>query len=95
MICVPTPLSENREPDLTIIRAATRGRSHPHLRRGQLVVLESTTYPGTTREVLQPILEQGGLDGRARTSTWRCRPSGSTPAAPTGRSARRPRWSAA
>jgi UDP-N-acetyl-D-glucosamine dehydrogenase len=61
LICVPTPLSENREPDLTIVRSAT-AMVQPHLRKGQLVVLESTTYPGTTREELRPILEQGGLD---------------------------------
>ena len=56
VICVPTPLSENREPDLTIVRSAT-AMVQPHLRKGQLVVLESTTYPGTTREELRPILE--------------------------------------
>jgi len=57
-ICVPTPLTENREPDLSYIEATGRSIA-PHLRKGQLVVLESTTYPGTTREVLLPILEQG------------------------------------
>ncbi|HEY2251002.1 MAG TPA: nucleotide sugar dehydrogenase [Planctomycetaceae bacterium] len=57
-ICVPTPLTENREPDLSFIIATGRGIA-PHLRKGQLVVLESTTYPGTTREVLLPILENG------------------------------------
>jgi UDP-N-acetyl-D-glucosamine dehydrogenase len=60
LICLPTPLSENREPDLGILAAATRELAG-HLRRGQLVVLESTTYPGTTREVLLPLLERGGL----------------------------------
>jgi UDP-N-acetyl-D-glucosamine dehydrogenase len=60
LICVPTPLSENREPDVSIIAAAATGIA-PHLRRGQLVVLESTTYPGTTRELLAPLLEAGGL----------------------------------
>ena len=60
VICVPTPLSENREPDLTIVRSAT-AMVQPHLRKGQLVVLESTTYPGTTRELVAPLLEQGGL----------------------------------
>ena len=56
-ICVPTPLTENREPDLSYI--VNTGRSlAPYLKRGQLIVLESTTYPGTTREVLLPILEQ-------------------------------------
>ncbi|MHB8642478.1 MAG: nucleotide sugar dehydrogenase [Gaiellaceae bacterium] len=58
VIAVPTPLSKQREPDLSYIESAARDIA-PHLRQGQLVVLESTTYPGTTREVLQPILEQG------------------------------------
>ena len=56
IICVPTPLDEYREPDLSYIRA-TAGAIAPHLRSGQLVILESTTYPGTTQEVLVPILE--------------------------------------
>src|SRR6185312_4865077 len=64
LICLPTPLSENREPDLTVLTGATWQIAR-HLRRGQLVVLESTTYPGTTREVLLPILESGGLRGGA------------------------------
>jgi len=58
LICVPTPLSANREPDVSIITAAAAAIA-PHLRRDALVVLESTTYPGTTRDVLQPILEEG------------------------------------
>jgi UDP-N-acetyl-D-mannosaminuronate dehydrogenase/intein/homing endonuclease len=60
VICVPTPLGEAREPDLSYI-VRTGESIRPHLRRGQLVVLESTTYPGTTEELLRPILEQGGL----------------------------------
>ncbi len=60
VICLPTPLSRNREPDLSIVTAATEAIA-AILRPGQLVVLESTTYPGTTREVLRPILEAGGL----------------------------------
>jgi UDP-N-acetyl-D-glucosamine dehydrogenase len=60
LIALPTPLSSQREPDLSILVAAVTELA-PHLRRGQLVVLESTTYPGTTREVVQPILESGGL----------------------------------
>ncbi|WP_205678862.1 nucleotide sugar dehydrogenase [Aquisphaera insulae] len=60
IICVPTPLTEAREPDLTyIIRSAEAIAAR--LRPGQLVVLESTTYPGTTREVVLPILEASGL----------------------------------
>jgi UDP-N-acetyl-D-glucosamine dehydrogenase len=58
IICLPTPLNANREPDLTLVKDAT-GRLASHLRRGQLVTLESTTYPGTTREELAPILEEG------------------------------------
>ena len=60
LICVPTPLTRQREPDMTFVEqtAEVIGR---HLRRGQLVVLESTTYPGTTREVVRPLLEAGGL----------------------------------
>jgi UDP-N-acetyl-D-glucosamine dehydrogenase len=60
LICLPTPLSRNREPDLSIVTAATQEIAR-HLRAGQLVVLESTTYPGTTRDVLRPVLETGGL----------------------------------
>ena len=60
LIALPTPLSSQREPDLTILSAAV-GQIAPRLRRGQLVVLESTTYPGTTRECVQPILEGSGL----------------------------------
>jgi UDP-N-acetyl-D-glucosamine dehydrogenase len=58
LVALPTPLSRQREPDLSIVEAATRGIAQV-LREGQVVVLESTTWPGTTREVLQPILEQG------------------------------------
>ncbi|HET7648358.1 MAG TPA: nucleotide sugar dehydrogenase [Gaiellaceae bacterium] len=57
LIALPTPLSRQREPDLSIVTAATRGVAEV-LREGQVVVLESTTWPGTTREVLQPIFEQ-------------------------------------
>jgi UDP-N-acetyl-D-glucosamine dehydrogenase len=60
LIALPTPLSKQREPDLSIIVAATREIAK-RLREGQLVVLESTTYPGTTREELLPILESTGL----------------------------------
>src|SRR2546422_10942332 len=60
LICVPTPLDERREPDLSYVEQTARAIS-PNLRRGQLVVLESTTYPGTTEELVLPILEQSGL----------------------------------
>jgi len=59
-ICVPTPLSKNREPDLQYIEATAAAIS-AKLRPGQIIILESTTYPGTTVEVLQPILEKNGL----------------------------------
>jgi len=60
VICVPTPLTASREPDLSYI-TGTGEALKPYLRPGQLVVLESTTYPGTTDECLRPILESGGL----------------------------------
>ena len=60
LICVPTPLANQREPDLSYIADAGRSLAGV-LREGQLVVLESTTYPGTTRERLLPILEESGL----------------------------------
>jgi UDP-N-acetyl-D-glucosamine dehydrogenase len=60
IICVPTPLTEAREPDLSYI-VKTGESIREHLRHGQLVVLESTTYPGTTEDLLQPILEKSGL----------------------------------
>jgi UDP-N-acetyl-D-glucosamine dehydrogenase len=60
IICVPTPLDRHREPDLSYIEASGRQIAQT-LRPGQLVVLESTTWPGTTREVLKPILEETGL----------------------------------
>jgi UDP-N-acetyl-D-glucosamine dehydrogenase len=60
LICVPTPLTESREPDLSFI-VKTGESLGKHLRPGMLVVLESTTYPGTTRDLLVPILERKGL----------------------------------
>jgi UDP-N-acetyl-D-glucosamine dehydrogenase len=60
IICVPTPLTRNREPDLSALVDATRGLAEV-LQAGQLVVLESTTYPGTTRERVAPLLEESGL----------------------------------
>jgi UDP-N-acetyl-D-glucosamine dehydrogenase len=60
LICVPTPLTRQREPDMTYIESTARAVAR-RLRRGQLVVLESTTYPGTTREVMLPILQTSGL----------------------------------
>ena len=60
LICVPTPLTKMREPDMTYVEATARAVAAA-LRKGQLVVLESTTYPGTTEEVMLPILETSGL----------------------------------
>jgi len=59
-ICVPTPLSKFKDPDVSYIVAATEAVKRT-LRRGQAIILESTTYPGTTREILQPALESTGL----------------------------------
>src|SRR5947207_12546555 len=62
IICVPTPLNEYHEPDLSYITGTAESMA-PHLQAGQLVILESTTYPGTTEEVLIPILEKGNKQG--------------------------------
>ncbi len=60
LLCVPTPLTKNQVPDMSFI-ISTADSIAPYLQKGQLVALESTTYPGTTTEVLRPILEKGGL----------------------------------
>ncbi len=60
IICVPTPLRKSREPDISFI-INTAEKICRHLRKGQIIVLESTTYPGTTDEVILPMLEKGGL----------------------------------
>ena len=60
LICVPTPLDERREPDLSYVEKTAQAIA-PNLQRNQLIVLESTTYPGTTEELVLPILEKGGL----------------------------------
>ena len=60
VVCVPTPLTPHREPDLSFI-TATSEEIQPHLQPGQIIILESTTYPGTTRDVVRPILERSGL----------------------------------
>ena len=62
IICVPTPLNEYHEPDLSYVTGTVRAIA-PHLKEGQLVILESTTYPGTTEEIVVPLLEQGNLSG--------------------------------
>jgi UDP-N-acetyl-D-glucosamine dehydrogenase len=71
IICVPTPLNEYHEPDLSYI-TNTGHAIAPHLRAGQLVVLESTTYPGTTEEVLLPILEKENRAGLEAAGAGRC-----------------------
>ncbi|MCP4612532.1 MAG: nucleotide sugar dehydrogenase [Planctomycetes bacterium] len=60
LVCVPTPLTQNREPDMQFIIKSTETIAK-YLQRGQLIVLESTTYPGTTREVMIPILQSTGM----------------------------------
>ena len=62
LICVPTPLTRHREPDMSYISGTSETLSK-HIRKGQLIVLESSTYPGTTEEVMKPILEKSGLKG--------------------------------
>jgi UDP-N-acetyl-D-glucosamine dehydrogenase len=62
IICVPTPLNEHHEPDLSYIIGTLEAMA-PHVREGQLIVLESTTYPGTTEEVVVPLLEKGNALG--------------------------------
>jgi UDP-N-acetyl-D-glucosamine dehydrogenase len=62
IICVPTPLNEHHEPDLSYITGTVKAMA-PYLRQGQLVILESTTYPGTTEEIVVPLLEAGNAAG--------------------------------
>jgi UDP-N-acetyl-D-glucosamine dehydrogenase len=62
IICVPTPLDEYHEPDLSYITGTVKAIA-PHLKQDQLIILESTTYPGTTEEIVVPLLEQGNLSG--------------------------------
>jgi UDP-N-acetyl-D-glucosamine dehydrogenase len=62
LICVPTPLTRHREPDISFITSTSETLAK-HIRAGQLIVLESSTYPGTTEEVMKPILEKSGLQG--------------------------------
>ena len=86
VICVPTPLDEYHEPDLSYIEQTARAIA-PHIREGQLIILESTTYPGTTEEVVIPILEAGNPVRVARhrrpatpASMWPSLPSAKIPA---------------
>ena len=71
IICVPTPLNEYHEPDLSYVTGTVNSIA-PHVREGQLIILESTTYPGTTEEVVVPLLEKGNPVGSARRArSWR------------------------
>ncbi len=93
LLCVPTPLTQNREPDLNALVSAASSVAEV-LRGGQLVVLESTTYPGTTGDRFVPILEESGLKA-GRDFDVAFRPSGPIPAEPTTRWERRRRSSGA
>ena len=62
IICVPTPLNEYHEPDLSYVTGTVHSIA-PHVHDGQLIILESTTYPGTTEEVVVPLLEDGNRAG--------------------------------
>jgi UDP-N-acetyl-D-glucosamine dehydrogenase len=62
IICVPTPLNEYHEPDLSYVTSTVKSIA-PHVHEGQLIILESTTYPGTTEEIVVPLLEQGNSGG--------------------------------
>jgi UDP-N-acetyl-D-glucosamine dehydrogenase len=62
IICVPTPLTEYHEPDLSYVTGTVRSIA-PHLREGQIIILESTTFPGTTEEIMVPLLEMGNPQG--------------------------------
>ena len=64
LLCVPTPLGENRDPDMNYVIGTTESVAE-HIRPGQIVILESTTYPGTTTDVMRPILEKSGLKSRS------------------------------
>src|SRR5882724_6325787 len=78
IICVPTPLRKTKEPDVSFILAAAE-QIQQRLRRGQLIILESTTYPGTTDEVLMPMLQETGLN-LTKIFCSRSLPSASIPA---------------
>jgi UDP-N-acetyl-D-glucosamine dehydrogenase len=92
-ICVPTPLSKTRDPDISYIQAAVAA-IQPHMHPGMLIILESTTYPGTTEEVIVPQLATGDLTVGEQISSSPSRPSGSIPATPSTRRITSRRWSA-
>ncbi len=77
VICVPTPLDARRQPDISYVESSVKSVAE-YLRKGMMVVLESTTYPGTTEELVKPILESTGLKKRkrllSRVLSGTCRP---------------------
>ena len=75
-ICVPTPLDKYQQPDISYVKGSTESVAK-YLHPGMVVVLESTTYPGTTEELLKPILESHRSEMRRRTSIWPSRRSAS------------------
>ena len=83
LICVPTPLTVNRTPDLSFVQATARSIA-PHVRQGHLIVLESTTYPGTTEEVVRPILEAASSLVAGRDFHLAFSPEREDPGNPTG-----------
>ena len=93
-VCVPTPLTKTKDPDVSfIVRAVEDIRKR--LRAGQLLILGSTTYPGTTHELFVPMLAGDRASSSAATSRWPSRPSASTPPTRSSRCAACRRWSAA
>ena len=91
VICVPTPLNEMKEPDISYMESAAPRASRRTCSAGMLVMLESTTYPGTTEEVVQPILETRRPEGRATDSSSRSRPSAWTRATRSTRPSNTPK----
>ena len=90
LICVPTPLTASRDPDLSYVES-TAQEIAKRLRPGQLVVLESTTYPGTTRDVMLPILAKSGL-ACGDDFFWLTALNVKIPGTPTTRPAVFPKW---
>ena len=84
IICVPTPLNKNREPDISYIIDTGRSIAR-YLRKGMLVVLESTTYPGTTTRTCARCSRSAPVSKPGATSIWHSRPNAKTPAIPTAK----------
>ena len=93
-ICVPTPLRKTKDPDMSYIVSACQEIAK-HFHPGMLVILESTTYPGTTDELVLPMLSKSRPRSRAAISSCAFRRSASTPAIPSSRPTTFPRWWAA